>query len=219
METREGKTRPAGRGSVPPASRRPCLWAGSQSCALEGGDAASWRVLRVTGTPQERGRMPRLRCGVFPLVPTLHLGTGLCAKLCFAIAPVPRVSPPVRGNREAELRRQARSQVQLGNEGKKRLPRRPGRWRERDCRAALAMTVNHPRRCHGRRNTRHREGAKRLWRSRARLGFGSRDVLSGDRGGKTRPASRRPGRWRERDCRASLAMTVKKRVIAKERSD
>ena len=43
----------------------------------------------------------------FPLVPKLHLGT--------------QVSPQLRcfSQREAQLRRQARSQVQLGNEGNK----------------------------------------------------------------------------------------------------
>ena len=52
----------------------------------------------------------------FPLVPKFYLGTGLGAKLRFAFPPVSPAHVPRRRKREAELRRQVRSQVKLGNE-------------------------------------------------------------------------------------------------------
>ncbi|NLV42347.1 MAG: RHS repeat protein [Candidatus Hydrogenedentes bacterium] len=52
------------------------------------------------------------------LVPKLHLGMPLGAKLRFAFPPPSPARAPRRSNREAELRGQAHSQVQLGNEGK-----------------------------------------------------------------------------------------------------
>ena len=52
------------------------------------------------------------------LVPKFYLGMPLGAKLRFAFPPLsPAARAPRRGNREAELRGQARSQVKLGNEG------------------------------------------------------------------------------------------------------